>query len=115
MDRSTANIETLLELAASTSSVLPWGVAVLESIGSIILWDTRPDATRAIIEAIAGEEGAVVESGSVATAAGPAVGAMIAAPNNFPSLDDLETIAGHLRFRYLMATRPEQSNEGEPF
>jgi hypothetical protein len=108
-------ITTLLELAASTSTALPWGVAVLESIERIFLFDTRSDASRAIVEAIAGEEGAVVESGAVDTEVGSAVGVLITAPNNSPSLDDLEVVAGQLRFRYLMATRPAQDDEGEPF
>jgi len=116
MNRPTPTIETLLEVAASTASVLPWGVAVLESIERVFLWDTRPDASRAIIEAIASEEGELDESGSVDTATGSVIGVLITAPNNSPSLDELETIAGQLRFRYLMATRPETNDdEGEPF
>jgi len=57
-----------------------------------------------------------VESGAVENPTKPsAVGVLITAPNSSPSLEDLETIAGQLRFRYLMATRPEQTDTDGPF
>lgn len=115
MNPPTATIETLLEVAASTESVMPWGVAVLASIDRVFLWDTRHDASRAILEAVASEEGTVDESGAVDIPAGSVVGVLITATTEAPSLADLETIAGQLRFRYLMATRPEQIDDGEPF
>jgi len=111
----TPTITTLLEVAASTSSVLPWGVSVLASIERIFLWDTRYDASNLIIEAIASQEGAVDESGAVSSMSGAAVGVTITAPFDSPSLEDLETIAGQLRFRYMMATRAETNDESEPF
>jgi hypothetical protein len=115
VSKTDPNIDTLLEVAASTSSALPWGVAVLASIERILLWDTRHDASSAIVEAIANEEGEVIESGAVGSMSGSAVGVTIAARFDSPSLEDLETIAGQLRFRYLMATRPERTDGGGPF
>jgi hypothetical protein len=106
-------ITPLLEAVAAAAGVMPWGVAAIPSLGCVLLWDCRPDASAAIIEAVAGQEGAVGESHAIDMQGGTIIGILMT-PHPVEGMD-LEDFAGSLRLRYAIATGPDPDTTENPF
>lgn len=107
----------LLEAVAATAGVMPWGLASIQSAGRLFLWDTRPDASPSIMEAIAIAEGAVAEYRSIQRGERTIFGCLIAISDGSerPSLEALDEVAGRLRARYHIATGPDPRDTEGPF
>src|SRR5690606_41481624 len=69
----------------------------------VFLWDCRPDASAAIIEAVADQEGTVGESHAIDMQGGTIIGILMT-PHPIEGMG-LEDFAGSLRLRYAIADR----------
>lgn len=105
-------IVSMLEAIAATAAVVPWGIAELDSMGAVFIWDARPDASTAIMEAIATEAGEVIDVHSIVTRHGREIIGMIVKPNENAPLDES---AGLLRTRYAIAMGPKPKEGNRPF
>ncbi len=107
----------LLEAVAATAGVMPFGVASIESLGRLFLWDTRPDASPAIMEVIASEEGTVTDCRLIRRESRIISGILIATNDDKqrPSLESLDEIAARLRARYHIATGPNPCDTDDLF
>lgn len=106
-------IVPLLEAVAAAAAVMPWGVAAIHSLRCVLLWDCRPDASAAIIEAVAGQEGTVGESHAIDMQGGTIIGILMT-PRPIEGMG-LEDFAGSLRLRYAIATGPDPDTTENPF
>lgn len=98
---SYAWLRSLLNVAASIPSSIPWAVAPIDYPGVILLCDSREEATISILEGVASQFGEVLETTSVdsTTNGRELIGCLIR-----PSASDLETAAARLRAAYALAT-----------
>lgn len=111
MDRKTL-CRSLLNVADSIPSSVPWGVVELADDRHVFLHDGRDESTSMIAEAIAGRFGEVVAVESIPsgrTNGGPLLGCLIDVGSN---ADDA---AGRLRAAYWSATEPATESDEGPF
>lgn len=105
-------IVSMLEAIAATAAVVPWGIAELDSMGAVFIWDARPDASLAFMEVIATQAGEVIDVHSIVTRHHRDVIGTIVKPSEKAPLDE---VAGLLRTRYAIATGPKPSEGNRPF
>jgi hypothetical protein len=88
---------TAVQAICAAVSVMPWGVAPLDSCSMLFCWDSRPDASDVILEAIASQVGEVKESMTLNKPPRAIVGLLVAPGGDLVSGRSLEDAAGILR------------------
>jgi hypothetical protein len=90
-------IELLLQTIAAACGVMPWGVATLDSCSMLFCWDSRSNASDAILEAIAAQVGDIKESMTLHKSKRSIVGLLVEPSGNLVAGLSLEDAAGILR------------------
>jgi hypothetical protein len=90
-------LQAITEAISVTSAVMPWGIAPLDSCSMLFCWDSRPDASEAILGAIASQVGDVKESMTLNKPPRAIVGLLVAPGGDLVAGQSLEDAAGILR------------------
>ena len=99
---------SLLNVADSIPSSLPWGVVELADDQHVFLHDGREEASTMIVEGVAGQFGEIMATESIASGLkdkGSLLGCLIRVDGN------ADEVAGKLRAAYWMATEPGSDEE----
>jgi hypothetical protein len=102
---------SLLALADSIPSTMPWGVTDIRQGGLVFIHDARDESTTMILEAVASGLGSIVaaeSAPSVHDERGPILGCLVRVDG------DASDVAGKLRASYALATTTDDDQPG-PF
>jgi hypothetical protein len=104
-----------LEAVSSASAVMPWGVAALDSCSMLFCWDSRSNASDAILEAIASQVGEVKESMTLNKPPRAIVGLLVAPGGDLVAGQSLDDAAGILRGLIAVGLSGDPNATENPF
>lgn len=115
LPKDSSPLRISLEAVSATSGVMPWGVASLDSCEMVLCWDSRPDASGAILEAIASQIGEVGESMTLDRSPQSIVGLLVSPFDPLRDVHSLEDIAGMLRGLIAVGLSSDPDRTENPF